>query len=192
MAISDGRMRVMKLVSHERKKEGARDDYATPQELFDLLDTCYQIDIDVAASCENAKCCNFIDKLDDALARPWNKHNSGTAFCNPPFSQWQAFMHKAVIEAKHGMTVVFLVPPRVETSAWHMYAPKADEIIFLQGRVSFLLDGEPKNNNGAASAILIFRPRLEHAAYGTPRMTFWDWKSAIETRKTIKTLNDGS
>lgn len=162
----------MKLVAHERNGEEARDDYQTPDAVFQPLNRIYRFEVDLAADEKNAKCENYFY---DAFNSDWSQFRSG--WCNPPFSMWAEFIERCALEAAGGMTIGFLVPPRCGTEAWHEYASLADTIIFLQGRVSFLLDGVPKRNNGADSVVLVFEPNLPNALYGTPRTVFWNWKA---------------
>lgn len=164
----------MRLVKHERKNDSARDDYETPPKLYNLLNEVYNFDLDVCADIKTTKCLKWFGVKEDGLKQEWSVRGS-TVFCNPPFSNWPAWMRKAVNETANGVTTVFLVPPRTGTKAWHLYAPYAHEIIFLEGRVSFLLDKVPQKNNGADSVLLIFRPNLPNVNY-SPIMTFWNWK----------------
>lgn len=48
-----------------------RDDWETPQWLFDQVDAIWHFDLDVASSHENAKCVNHFTKEDDCLKQSW-------------------------------------------------------------------------------------------------------------------------
>ena len=49
----------------------ATDDWATPQDFFDLLDREFNFELDVCASPTNAKCEKFFTVDDDGLAQKW-------------------------------------------------------------------------------------------------------------------------
>lgn len=168
----------MKLVAHEKKKKDSRDDYETPTKLFKRLNNIYNFDLDVCADIKNHKCGAWFGIKENGLEREWSAYGD-IAWCNPPYSNWPAWMKKSVNETANGVTTVFLIPPRTGTKAWFEYVPYASEVIFLKGRVSFLLDKVPQTRNGADSCLIIFRPTLKFMAIPGPIMSFWDWKSAI-------------
>ena len=47
------------------------DDWATPQELFDRLDSRYHFTLDPACTHENAKCARHFTVEEDGLAQDW-------------------------------------------------------------------------------------------------------------------------
>lgn len=160
----------MKLISHERKTEGARDDWETPLWLFKLIDEVFGFDCDVAASDDNHKVERFITEEMDALSLTyWGYRN----WCNPPYSRWAEFAERALFQTRFCQTTVMLIPPRPDTIAWHRYCMQADEIIFIEGRISFLLDGEEKKGNGAGSCLVVFRPTLYSGNKPGPRISSW-------------------
>ena len=60
-----------------------KDDWETPQELFDKLNAIYNFTLDTAASDENAKCKDYYTIKEDGLKQKW----SGRVFCNPPYGR---------------------------------------------------------------------------------------------------------
>lgn len=48
-----------------------RQEWETPQELFDELDSEYHFDLDAAASSDNAKVKNYFTEEDDSLKQKW-------------------------------------------------------------------------------------------------------------------------
>ncbi len=164
-------------MSHKRngQYQTPKDEWGTPQWLFDLLDQEFHFNVDAAATEENTKCLFFFD---DALERPWYEGDdpelvkdleglgmavARTFFLNPPYSAGNIdrFMQKAYEESQKGATVVCLVPCATDTRWWHNYAMKAQEIRFIKGRVRFVgYDAEGKqikNSPTFASCVLIFR-----------------------------------
>lgn len=155
-----------------------KDDYETPQELFDAIDRVFDFDWDVAASADNKKVGYWLEETDDSLNEmiPW----AGTCWCNPPYSNWASFAKKACEQRLNRVTTVMLIPPRTDSKAWHEYIMQADEVIQLKGRVSFVVDGEEKKGNTVGSVLAVFRPRIEGIEYGPPKFLSWDWKSIME------------
>jgi len=127
-----------------------RDDWETPQELFDKLDAEFRFTLDVCALPKNAKCANYFSPRDDGLSQEW----TGVCWMNPPYGcEIAKWMRKAVRASKRGATVVCLVPARTDTEWWHKYALRG-EIRFIRGRVRFR---GGKATAPFPSAIVIFR-----------------------------------
>jgi phage N-6-adenine-methyltransferase len=119
--------------------------WSTPQDLFDRLNTEFEFTLDVCATPENAKCTEFYTMAEDGLAQPWEGVPYGRAI-----GKW---MHKALMAATAGATVVALVPARTDTKWWHDYATKG-EIRFLPGRLKF---GGGEHSAPFPSAVVVFR-----------------------------------
>ena len=129
-------------------------DVATPQALFDALNSEFGFTMDVCASADNAKCEVYMALSDSfsALARPWE----GTCWMNPPYGRHIGkWLEKAFDSARLGATVVCLIPSRTDTRWWHKFVMRAEEIRFIKGRLKF---GGMKQNCPFPSAIVVFRP----------------------------------
>ena len=50
----------------------ATDQWSTPQDFFDKLDSEFHFTLDVAADATNHKCERFFDKTVDGLSQPWH------------------------------------------------------------------------------------------------------------------------
>ncbi len=125
------------------------DDWATPQDLFNILDAKYHFDLDVCASAENAKCPVYFTKEQDGLKQEWE----GVCWMNPPYGrEIGKWIKKAYESAIGGAIVVCLLPARTDTAWWHDYAMKGS-ITFLRGRLKF---GGHKNSAPFPSAIVVF------------------------------------
>jgi phage N-6-adenine-methyltransferase len=130
----------------------ASDDWPTPQNLFDALDTEFDFTLDPAATVENAKCAKYYTREQNGLSKDWAGE---TVFLNPPYGrgigQW---VSKAYETALTGSVVVCLLPSRTDTSWWHRYCARG-EIRLLKGRLKF---GGAKHCAPFPSAIVVFRP----------------------------------
>jgi site-specific DNA-methyltransferase (adenine-specific) len=128
------------------------DEWATPQDLFDKLNTIYHFNLDPCSTPENAKCENHFTIDDNGLIQDWN----GRVFMNPPYgreiSKW---VKKASDEVKKGNAelVVALLPARTDTRWFHEYIYNKAEIRFIKRRIKF---GGHKNSAPFPSMIVVF------------------------------------
>src|SRR5256885_1497837 len=96
-----------------------KQDWTTPQELFERLDNEFCFETDLAADAINKKCEQFFDAKTNGLLQPWK----GICFLNPPFSQrglkLSDWVKKAYESSKDGScTVVMIIPARTNTKYW--------------------------------------------------------------------------
>lgn len=116
-----------------------KDDWRTPQKLFDDLNAEFNFGLDAAADKNNSKCgARYCDKIGNALTVDWKYHSQGLPiFLNPPYGDNKKFIEKAYKESQNGATVVCLIPSRTDTQWWHDYVMKSEEIRFFRGRLYF-------------------------------------------------------
>lgn len=140
-----------------------KDDWETPQELFDYLDGLYQFELDVCASEYNAKCDHFFTKEKSCLdCENWSNkvfgHNG--IFMNPPYGrEIGKFVKKAYEQSDKCLgPIVCLLPARTDTNWFHDYCKFADEIFFLRGRLKF---SGCRNSAPFPSMVVVFRNALE-------------------------------
>jgi phage N-6-adenine-methyltransferase len=129
-----------------------RQDWATPQHLYDELTEEFRFTLDPCATRDNAKCERYFTPDDDGLSQDWAKHR---VWCNPPYNELYARLRKGDESSRRGALVVFLIPARTDTRAWHEHVMHASEIRFIQGRLTF---AGATNTAPFPSAIVIFRP----------------------------------
>lgn len=135
---------------------GKRNEWETPQGLFDALNDEFGFDLDVCALPENAKCAKFYTPHDDGLSKPW----AGVVWCNPPYgSAIGKWVEKAAREhAKENNYIVMLLPARTDTKWFHDYLYGKTEIRFIRGRLRF---GEATHAAPFPSMLCIFAPRTK-------------------------------
>lgn len=145
-----------------------KQDWETPKDLFDCLNSKYHFDLDAAASHQNAKLPNYFTADDDALQQDWGSYKS--IFCNPPYEAklQEGFIKKAYeTHLRHGNTIVLLIPARVETKRWHEYIFGKAQIEFIAGRLKFEVDGvRSKEPAPFPSAIVIYGKPLTNSTVG--------------------------
>lgn len=138
----------------------ATDDWSTPQDLFDALDTEFHFTVDVCATPANAKCADYFTVADDGLAQEWR----GVCWMNPPYGdgigKWVA---KAYESSLLGTAVVCLVPGRIDTAWFWEYCLKG-EVRLIRGRLKF---GGGDTSAPFPSIVVVF-PR-EPRIYGWTR-----------------------
>jgi len=140
-----------------RFTEGMRssntNEWATPRDLFDELDSEFNFDVDVASTDENALCEKHYTKEQDGLKQPW----SGNVWCNPPYGREIVNWMRKASETDRGGVVVCLVPARTDTKWWHEYVVgHASEVRFIRGRLKF---GGADTGAPFPSAIVIYDKR---------------------------------
>lgn len=136
-------------------KNGGTDIWGTPDHVFKAAELLFgRCDLDVCASAENTKCKKFYSEQDDGLSKNWSKDAKRNCWMNPPYSEIDIWMKKAIQESRKGASVICLVPARTDTDWWHRYTMKADDVIFLRGRIKF---GCGKNSAPFPSALIYFR-----------------------------------
>jgi phage N-6-adenine-methyltransferase len=145
-----------------------KDEWGTPDHIFNKLNEEFHFDLDAAANCNNAKCELYFDKHLDALQQNWCKYaRGGNIWLNPPYSKGnvERFMQKAYEESEKGFgAVVCIVPVDFSTNWWHDYVMNAYEIRAIKGRVKFIGYDDNgdlvKNSPTFSSCIVIFKKAL--------------------------------
>lgn len=118
-----------------------KEDWETPQDLFDRIDHVCHFTLDACASHSNAKCPRYWTKDVNALVQDWDNEK---IWCNPPYGRKIAsFVRKASL-AKHSL-VVLLLPARTDTIWFHEYIYRNPNayIMFLKGRLHFSNSSSP-------------------------------------------------
>ena len=111
--------------------KSANQEWETPDELFEKLNTIFRFTRDVCASEANAKCAEYWSESNSCLDKNWD----GVNWMNPPYKQLKTFIKKAY-EQRHNAVTVCLIPARTNTRWWHDYCMKG-EVLFICGRPKF-------------------------------------------------------
>ena len=155
---------------HNTRTKNSKDRFETPMYIVRLLERFlsryfkikdFKITLDPCASPNNAKCILFYIKEIDGLSFSWEGHK---VFVNPPYNNKVEWLEKAYLEGlKENTIVVVLIPVATSTEYFRKLCWKAKLILFVQGRIQFLLDGKPiidkngkKTGNNLDSMVLIF------------------------------------
>ena len=81
-----------------RSAAGTKDNWATPQYIFDHWNKRYDFDLDAAADASNAKCEDYLDEEYNSLIRPWGTNRR--VWLNPPFNGGRVKSEKWYTEAE--------------------------------------------------------------------------------------------
>lgn len=115
-----------------------KDDWETPQALFDELNEKYHFTLDPCSTHENAKCAKHYTAEEDGLSQSWEGE---TVFCNPPYGRnIGKWVEKCAIESKHAK-VVMLIPARTDTAYFHDHIYHKAKVRFIRGRLKFEVGG---------------------------------------------------
>ena len=146
------------------QKEPAKrtDDWLTPPAILDAVRKLGPIVLDPCSHPRSLVSAEItIEEELDGLAWPWEVE--GLIFANPPYSNLAPWLAKCAAEAaRPGVEIVALVPPRVDTAAFHSHVfGVASAIAFPRGRISFLHAEtlEPRKGNDTPSCLIYYGAR---------------------------------
>lgn len=132
--------------------------------------------LDVCASELNAKCHYYIDEETNTLITPWGDNQ--LCWLNPPYSNVQPFLEKAVEESNNGNYTVALLKNDCSTK-WFNYAiENATAVIFITlGRIGFVSaeSNEIVKGNNSSSVVFLFGPNR-----GSKVRTYYVSKNQLE------------
>lgn len=135
-----------------------KDDWETPQSLFDKLHEHFHFTLDAAASDSNHKLPRYYTKETDGLAQDWGGER---VFCNPPYGNVETglWTQKCWEEAQKPNTlVVLLIPARTDRKSFHdfIYNKPGVTVHFLKGRLKFEDHGQSVGTAPFPSMLCIF------------------------------------
>lgn len=139
------------------KFDSTRQDWTTPDEMYQELHSEFGFTLDAAADASNTKCPFFFSKEDDALSQDWGQH---TVWLNPPYGDGKGNKLKDWVTKAHhaslsGATVVMLIPSRTNTIWFHDVCLAKGEVRFIKGRPKF---GDATHGLPQPLCLAIFRP----------------------------------
>ena len=107
--------------------------WVTPKEFFEPLRQEFDLEVDAAASSDNAMLPTFWDENSDGLKQDWTGLK---IWLNPPYGRKIINWIKKASES-NASVIVALLPARTDTRWFHDYIYKKTEIRFIRGRVYF-------------------------------------------------------
>lgn len=166
-----------------RAKDGGKNNWRTPRELFDVFDAEYGFTLDAAADADNALCSRYYSEECDAFAQD---PRGEVIWCNPPYGDLKRWI--CLFERwRHNNTVIALVPSATDTEWFWNAWRSCKELKLLFGRVRFINPetGKPDGSNTTGSAIFRFAPgvAIDTEPCFKPWFEMWDWKRDVEASK---------
>jgi len=124
----------------EQKPGKSKQDYATPWSFIRALERRFgKIELDLAATKDNAKAPLWITPEQDSLSQDWDMTGGACAklaFLNPPFNACADFARKCARAER--LPILFLVPASVGSEWWAREVDgKADLVLFVRPRIEF-------------------------------------------------------
>ena len=139
-------------------------DWATPQALFDELNSEFNFVLDAAASSTNHKAAKWLGldhenvECRDGLAVDWSIYG-GAVYLNPPYGRGLRYWVNKAFNESRNQIVVMLLPARTDTFWFHEWIYPYAEIRFIKGRLKY---GAGTSPAPFPSMIVVCRP--EHHA----------------------------
>ncbi len=157
-----------------RQKPGrSRQDYGTPLALIEAVEARWgKLEIDLAASAENAKAPSYFDEGDDYLSVPFvpgrGLADSALCWCNPPFANLGPWAKKWSEDACLGARIIALVPASIGSEWFAAHCEDVAKVVALRPRLVFegCKDPYPKD-----CMLLLFGRGFED----TPAFSTWRW-----------------
>lgn len=133
-----------------------RNNWETPQNLFNELNSKYHFTLDPCASDTNNKTPRYFTIDNNGLIQPWNNER---VFCNPPYNrQISKWVEKCYKESIKGTQICLLIPARTDTKYFHEFIYKKPNvrIEFIKGRLKYELNGVPGGPSPFPSMLVFF------------------------------------
>lgn len=136
----------------ERKKSKSRQDWMTPQWFRKFVEHRYEVEqpcVDVAATDSN----KFgLTRCNDGLVDDWFDRSDVLVWCNPPFSEMDLWVDKALSE-RHMLHrhqhILLLTPNSTDTKWWRKLVERGAGVChFITPRVGFYHPDEKSDRPG--------------------------------------------
>lgn len=137
------------------KYQDKTDEWATPKEVVRPLSRAVGgFDLDPCSGAEHTPHADHrYTKEDDGLRQEW----FGQVWCNPPFSDKDVWLKKAIDERDNYDRCIMLIPVDTSTEWFHRYVTKADYVCFDGSRISFVKpDGTQGNSPNFGTMFVVF------------------------------------
>jgi phage N-6-adenine-methyltransferase len=129
--------------NHPQQRRNPKvDNRATPPEVFCPLNEEWGFTVDVAADSRNKKCERYYSEEDDGLSQSWAGE---VVWCNPPWSNIEPWVRKAMEEVAAQVVVLLLPANRCEQGWWQDHIEpvrdQQDGVVttrFIRGRTRYI------------------------------------------------------
>lgn len=149
----------------------------TPRVFTDAVKDLLSIeafDLDAAASHDNAQALRYIDASMNALVTPWvdqMQDRRGWVWLNSPFSRLDLWTERSMAQSLNaGIRIAQLVPAAVGANWWQRHVDGVAEVLFLNGRITFVGHDKPYPKD---CALLLYGPDR------WPGYHVWTWRRDV-------------
>lgn len=157
----------------KRKSNESKQNWRTPQWLFDALNKQFPFIIDLAADKDNKKCNYYFDEATNALDTDWKMWydymvmRDGVSddlwgFLNHPFRNAYPWYEKCYLEQQKGFRTVQLAQSSTDPKYFHEFIlgdKCPSKVGFTSGRINYEDPENPRKKNcGFGSLIIIWEP----------------------------------
>lgn len=112
---------------------------STPWEFVQPVEKRFgSLQVDLAATADNAKAPFWITPEEDSFAVDWHKFNDGLLWLNPEFDDVAPWVRKCAYEAKRGAHILLLCRASVDANWWWDYVYGRAVIYTLTPRIKFV------------------------------------------------------
>lgn len=135
------------MTTPEQKPGRSKQDYGTPRAFLNAVENRFgPLEVDLAATAQNAKAPTFIASEENSLAVDWVERFEGrNCFLNPPFANIAPWAEKCADFAHRARTgrIFFLTPASVGANWYAEHVHRKAYVISLQGRLTFEGESTP-------------------------------------------------
>ncbi|RJO75458.1 MAG: adenine methyltransferase [Myxococcales bacterium] len=132
---------------------GLTDEWYTPRYVFDAMGCTF--DMDVASPPTG---CPWIPAAEFIYQNSLNARWRGFVWMNPPFGGRNCIVPWLEKFFDHGNGIA-LTPDRTSAPWWQTYAPRADRILFVNGKIKFIgADGKPGTSPAQGTTLMAAGP----------------------------------
>lgn len=142
-----------------RSSATTKDNWSTPQYIFDFWNRRYHFSLDAAADASNAKCYAFLDEEYDSLTNSWGVAQK--VWINPPFGNLLQWVNACIREwHENDNTILALLPNNTDTKWFRAAFNTAARVTFLEGRISFIdpVTNKAISGNPGGSVFVAWHP----------------------------------
>lgn len=132
-----------------------RDLWQTPTYLYQYLNRIYKFDVDLACTTQNCRAPKgiYFDQGMDALKEDWRNYGN-TGFCNPPYSNIDPWVEKAIELGSWGFNTIMVIPTLNGDKRDEMIINNAN-VTIICGRVGFINPETGKKISGSPRGTMI-------------------------------------
>lgn len=164
-----------------------KDEWRTDPALFKKVKKAFSfgVDLDAAATLDNALCPHYFTKQQNALERNWYNPDIGvrTVWLNPPFSMAHEFLEKATEEWKKGATIVCLLRADAPETCWwrsHMLTSQGylkHRVFYLYPRLNYFNTENERVSGVTLPSCLVL---MSHGDDSTHRPRWIQWRKYVD------------